>query len=153
MRTPDHCTPCLSRRSLLTALTAGAALGLTGCAVYGEAAAPAAGSPPSTPTGGAAPPSGGPEAIAAVADIPVGGGLVLAAGLVVTRPAEDDVRAFTAICTHAGCGVNEVSDGLIRCPCHGSTFDITTGEPRNGPATRPLETVAVTVTGPDVVRG
>ena len=78
--------------------------------------------------------------------VPVGGGVVLARDkVVVTRPAADDVRAFSAVCTHQGCTVDGVADGLISCPCHGSRFDAATGAVRNGPAARPLAKVAVVV--------
>ena len=44
------------------------------------------------------------------------------------------VKAFTAVCTHQGCTVGMVEDGMIGCPCHGSTFDIATdGSVRHGP--------------------
>ena len=35
------------------------------------------------------------------------------------------LAAFSAICTHLGCAVNEKlnRDGLILCPCHGSIYD------------------------------
>ena len=78
--------------------------------------------------------------------VPVGGGVVLAQDkVVVTRPAADDVRAFSAVCTHQGCTVDGVVDGIISCPCHGSRFDAATGAVRNGPAARPLAKVAVVV--------
>jgi Rieske Fe-S protein len=63
----------------------------------------------------------------------------------VTRSATDDVRAFTAVCTHQGCTVATVVDGIIQCPCHGSQYDAGTGQVRRGPATRPLAPVAVVV--------
>ena len=84
--------------------------------------------------------------LVAVDRVPVGGGVVLAKDkVVVTRPTADDVRAFSAVCTHQGCTVNSVAGGAIDCPCHGSSFDATTGAVRRGPASRPLPAVAVTV--------
>jgi Rieske Fe-S protein len=84
--------------------------------------------------------------LVAVDKVPVGGGVVLGKEqVVVTRPAADDVRAFSAVCTHQGCTVNAVADGTIDCPCHGSSFDAATGAVRHGPATRALPQVAVTV--------
>lgn len=84
--------------------------------------------------------------LVAVDRVPVGGGVVLAKDkVVVTRPTADDVRAFSAVCTHQGCTVDAVADGTIDCPCHGSSFDAATGAVRHGPATRALPTVAVTV--------
>ena len=37
------------------------------------------------------------------------------------------------------------------CSCHGSKFALDSGEPRNGPATRPLTPREVTVKGDDIV--
>jgi Rieske Fe-S protein len=102
----------------------------------GEAVANAYG--PATRDGG--------RMLVSVDRVPVGGGVVLAKEkVVVTRPTRDDVRAFSAVCTHQGCTVNSVADGTIDCPCHGSSFDAATGSVRHGPAARPLPEVAVVV--------
>ena len=59
-----------------------------------------------------------------VADVPVGGGVVLKdAKVVVTQPAAGQFHAFSAVCTHKQCLVSQVADGTIDCPCHGSRFD------------------------------
>ncbi|GAA4913672.1 Rieske (2Fe-2S) protein [Streptomonospora salina] len=89
--------------------------------------------------------------VAQTSDIPVGGGSVVTDGkLVVTQPEEGDFKAFSAVCTHAGCTVQEV-ETTVNCLCHGSEFDIATGEVRSGPANRPLEELSVTVDGTDIV--
>lgn len=91
-------------------------------------------------------PAGSGSALAAVDDIPSGGGLVLGDAKVVLTKADDGtVRAFSSICTHQGCPVDEVTDGRITCPCHASAFDADTGEVLEGPASRPLPSVAVAV--------
>lgn len=96
-------------------------------------------------------PSGG-QPLAAVDDIPQGGGLVLAdEGVVLVRGEGDDVHAFSSTCTHQGCPVSEVTGGRIICPCHGSEFDAETGEVRAGPAPSPLPKVEVTVQDGTVV--
>lgn len=49
--------------------------------------------------------------------------------------------AFSKICTHAGCpvGLYRAEARELLCPCHQSTFDVTTGcTPVFGPAARPL---------------
>ncbi len=68
------------------------------------------------------------------------------------RLQRDTLTAFSAVCPHAGCVVR-VSRGAapIRCACHGSTFDVETGEPNRGPATEPLATVEVRWGRGDVV--
>lgn len=91
---------------------------------------------------------GGP-ALAAVADIPVGGALVVEDGpdgkpVVLARPRDGEVVAFSAVCTHKGCTV-KAEESALACPCHGSTFDLT-GANTGGPAPSPLPKVEVTVT-------
>jgi Rieske Fe-S protein len=77
--------------------------------------------------------------LGAASEIPVGGGKIYtAAKVVVTQPARGQYRAFSAICTHVGCIVNEVANGTIDCPCHGSEFKVTTGAVVTGPAPSPL---------------
>jgi len=55
--------------------------------------------------------------------------------------APDGCVAFSKICTHAGCpvGLYRAEAKQLLCPCHQSTFDVTTGcTPVFGPAARPL---------------
>jgi Rieske Fe-S protein len=101
---------------------------------------------------GTAPTDG--RALAALADVPPGGGLVLAdEGVVLVRGDGEEVHAFSATCTHQGCPVSEVSGGRIVCPCHGSAFDADTGEVVGGPATSALPPVDVVVQGGEVRAG
>jgi len=84
--------------------------------------------------------------LAALSQVPAGGGVVLAqADVVLVRSTSGTVLGFSATCTHQGCTVSSVQGGLIRCPCHGSAFDATTGAVVNGPASRPLPKVSVVV--------
>jgi Rieske Fe-S protein len=90
-------------------------------------------------------PASAASTLASVDDVPDGGGLVLADQRVVLVRSGDQVHAFSSTCTHQGCTVAGVTDGVITCPCHGSTFDATTGKVVTGPATRPLPAVQVEV--------
>ena len=59
---------------------------------------------------------------------------------------EGQLFAFSDICTHRHCNLSmggELDGHDIECECHGSMFDIRTGEVRNPPATDPLETFEV----------
>jgi nitrite reductase/ring-hydroxylating ferredoxin subunit/uncharacterized membrane protein len=49
------------------------------------------------------------------------------------------VLALHDRCSHRGCSLasGEVEDGVVTCPCHGSRFDLHTGEVVRGPATAP----------------
>jgi Rieske Fe-S protein len=96
--------------------------------------------------------SGGGSAtvLAAVADVPSGGGIITG-NLVITQPQAGMFKAFSKTCTHAGCAVNKVDGGVISCPCHGSTYSIEDGSPTSGPATRPLPETPVKVDGKNIV--
>jgi len=132
----------------VTASAPNEAAGTAGGAAPGTAGASAGGS--AAGTAGAA--GAGADAVAAVADVPVGGGIVLAAqDLVVTQPVAGTFKGFSATCTHQGCKVAEVKGGTINCPCHGSRFAVADGTPAAGPATKPLPAKAVTVQGSSVV--
>ncbi|WP_424888779.1 Rieske (2Fe-2S) protein [Streptomyces sp. XH2] len=86
--------------------------------------------------------------LAKAADIPEGGGKVFPdRKVVVTQPAKGEFKAFSAVCTHQGCLVKDVSGGTINCPCHGSRFGIADGSVQGGPAQRPLPGQQVSVHG------
>jgi Rieske Fe-S protein len=98
--------------------------------------------------------NGGGDVLASTSDIPIGGGTVFSdEEVVVTQPEKGEFLAFTAICTHQGCTVNEVADGTINCPCHGSMYSIEDGSVVGGPAPAPLEEKAITVQGEEIVLG
>jgi Rieske Fe-S protein len=138
--------PGPTRRAVLVTTAGAGLLGLCGCAVYGPPSTPRTDTtPPGSAPPGSAPPS---TALARTADVPVGGGTVLAdKGIVLTQPEAGRFLAFDATCTHQGCAVGEVADGTINCPCHGSRFRITDGSVAEGPATRALAPRRITVTG------
>ena len=92
-----------------------------------------------------------PEGLTSTADIEVGGGAIFAdEKVVITQPTEGEFKCFSAVCTHQGCLLSSVSDGTMNCDCHGSTFNLETGEPESGPASSALEEVELTVTGDQI---
>src|SRR5436190_15605484 len=139
----------LDRRSVLVGACGTCAVALAGCAAYGPGSpAPA----PSVQPGGSGGSGGGSGQasgkLAATADVPVGGGIILTeAALVITQPKAGTFKAFSAICTHQGCTVSTVENGTINCPCHGSEFAITDGSVVAGPAPKPLPAQAIKVSG------
>ncbi|WP_329560343.1 Rieske (2Fe-2S) protein [Kitasatospora sp. NBC_01266] len=151
-----------TRRAVVAAAgTTGLAAALAACSGSDKpAAAPAAGGSASS-AGATTPPapsssasSSGGAALASTADIPVGGGTVFKEQeVVVTQPAPGEFKAFSAICTHRGCTVGDVTGGTINCPCHGSKFKISDGSVANGPATQPLAEAKVTVSGNSIALG
>ena len=154
--------PASCRRTLLTCAGAACAAALAGCARYNSNNGGVAGSqpaqsssPPAAPASsspGAAAPNG-PPVLAKTADIPVGGGKILAGQkIVITQPQAGSFHAFTAVCTHQGCIVGSVAGGTINCPCHGSKFSIANGSVVNGPAASPLAPVSIKVQGTSIVQ-
>lgn len=167
-----------SRRDVLrtagiVALSGGAALTLAGCGADGQAgdpvptsAAPSSSAAEASPSPSSAPsasesPSESPSKAAsskapsgpsvATADVPVGGGVILSdADYVVTQPTKGTYKAFSKICTHQGCKVGSVTDGVIKCPCHGSEFSIADGSVKHPPASKPLPESTTTVAGSKV---
>jgi nitrite reductase/ring-hydroxylating ferredoxin subunit len=55
--------------------------------------------------------------------------------------------AFDDACTHLGCSLatGSLNGTSLRCPCHGSVFQVTDGSVINGPARKPLLTYEVGV--------
>ncbi|MDX3314166.1 Rieske (2Fe-2S) protein [Streptomyces sp. NPDC054884] len=95
--------------------------------------------------------AGAGAALAKTADIPEGGGKVFGSEkVVVTQPTAGTYKAFSAVCTHAGCAVKSISDGVINCPCHNSNFSITDGSVKSGPAQKPLPEVKISVSGDSI---
>ena len=145
----------------------GLASAITACGAGAASSAPAAGNAGTTPaaSGSAAPAGAGAgssaaggassapaaNALAATSQIPVGSGMIFSGPqVVVTQPSAGEFKAFSAVCTHMGCLVNQVSNGTIDCPCHGSQYSITTGDVVAGPAPKPLPAKQIKVSGSSI---
>ena len=129
------CSDCpessLDRRQLLVLAGASTGLIVLGGAVSG---CNATGDPPT-----------GPESAGNLSALQVGSLLVMS-NVVVGRDA-NGLYAMSAVCTHAGCLLDDGSQTIaagLSCPCHGSTFD-GNGAVTRGPAVTPLQHYAVTI--------
>lgn len=142
-------TPTLTRRGLIVA----GSVTVAGASAFALAAC----SPSAEETPGAAPSEAtglqsGTE-LALLSDIPVGGSLGVQIGgsaVLLSQPEEGKAMAFSAICRHQGCVV-AAAGASFDCPCHGSRYDAATGDVLNGPSTRPLIPIEVTVSDGRVV--
>lgn len=134
-----------SRRSALRGLGVAVAAGVAGYVVARNSSA-ARGTGVTTAANGYGAVRTQGRRLAGLAEVPVGGGVVLTdARIVLTRGSNGTVHGFSAVCTHQGCTVTSVHNGVIGCPCHGSRFDAQTGEVLAGPAPRPLPPIPVAV--------
>lgn len=132
----DPCAGCrdrsMDRRQVLVML--GASAGAAAAVVALPACGPATGSPPT-----------GPVSVGNISALPVGKMLVMS-NVVIAHDA-GGVYAMSAVCTHAGCLLDESSQTIsagLSCPCHGSAFD-GNGNVTRGPARAPLQHYAVTI--------
>jgi Rieske Fe-S protein len=136
----------ISRRSLLGGALVTAVAGVVGYVVAANSSAAHTSKGATAANAYGPSSSGGGHRLADVAQVPLGGGIVLATPkIVLSRSQAGDVHGFSAVCTHQGCIVSSVQNGQIICPCHGSRFDAQTGAVTSGPANTPLPPVAVTV--------
>ena len=154
-----------SRRALLAGAGVTCAAMLAGCSTHdaSNGGSAAASSGTATSAGGGAPATGSSAAsssalpagaLAATSQVPDGGGKIIdGKNIVITQPQSGSFKAFTAICTHEGCIVSNVSNGTINCPCHGSKFSIKDGSVVNGPAPSPLAAIAIKVEGTSIFQG
>jgi Rieske Fe-S protein len=153
------------RTAGLLALASAGAAALAGCSAEAESGSPSANPPaPATPSETSAPASPSPAADAtspkpsvstakapsgpsvATSKVPVGGGVILEdANYVVTQPTKGKFKAFSKICTHQGCPVSAINNGVIHSNCHGSEYSIRDGSVTNPPAPKPLAEAKTTV--------
>jgi Rieske Fe-S protein len=139
-------TACSSGGSSMSAAVADPA---TSSGMGASAATSAAASAPASASSAAGGMAAG--ALTATSAIPVGGGKIFTAQTtVVTQPSAGEFKVFSAVCTHMGCIVNQIADGRIDCPCHGSEYSITDGAVLAGPAPKPLPAKPFKVTGDSI---
>lgn len=70
-------------------------------------------------------------------------------GIIVLMP-DDELRAFSAECTHLDCIVQNVpKEGVLWCACHNGRYDLT-GKNISGPPPRPLARYAVNEVNSDI---
>jgi 3-phenylpropionate/trans-cinnamate dioxygenase ferredoxin subunit len=64
-----------------------------------------------------------------------------------------DVYAIGDRCSHAEASLSEgeLFEDEVECPLHGAVFDVTSGEAKTLPATRPVPSYMVKVDGEDVL--
>ena len=139
-----------TRRGMLAGVgLVGLAGAITACSSGGSSMSAAVADPPASASSAAGGAAAG--ALTATSAIPVGGGKIFAAQTtVVTQPSAGEFKVFSAVCTHMGCIVNQIADGRIDCPCHGSEYSITDGAVLAGPAPKPLPAKSFKVTGDSI---
>lgn len=62
--------------------------------------------------------------------------------------------AIGDVCTHRACrlsGGTLKENGVVECPCHGSNFDVKTGNVAKGPAKTPEQTFQLKVEKDDIL--
>lgn len=52
----------------------------------------------------------------------------------------ETTKVLSAHCTHLGCVINQIENGRLVCPCHGSEYDLN-GRVIKGPAYKNLEII------------
>jgi Rieske Fe-S protein len=66
--------------------------------------------------------------------------------IIVIRISDTEVAAFSSKCPHLGCELPLPDEGVITCPCHGSTFD-ESGKVTHGPSIKDLYRFTASVSG------
>jgi Rieske Fe-S protein len=132
MKSESHeaIAPGPSRRCVLQVIGSSAGLVMVG----GVSSCQQKGSPPTGPV------SGGNVSSLQVGNLVITGSVVVALD-------DQGVYAMSAICTHAGCYLDDGSGTIapgLDCPCHGSQFD-GNGAVTQGPARDPLQHYLVTI--------
>lgn len=93
--------------------------------------------------------------VGSVADVPEGqmAGFSVEGDDVLIANVAGEYHALGATCTHAGCNLaddGELEDGTVSCMCHGSIFDLATGEAIGPPAEAPVPVYEIRVDGDEI---
>jgi serine/threonine protein kinase len=149
----------ISRRRALSFIAAGGgvAAAVFAVAVFGRNylagnTSPASTSPANTPAANATGVSSNGQVLARTSDIPLNSTKTFSIsghnnpGLLIHLP-DGRFVAFDSTCTHAGCAVNySAQNTLLKCPCHGATFDpAKNAAVVQGPARTPLAVIKISV--------
>ena len=94
--------------------------------------------------------------VASVKDVTIGKmlGAEVNGKLVLVANVNGTHYAIGGTCTHRGCKLSDgelKENGIVECPCHGSNFDLKTGNVVKGPAAKPEPAFQVKVDGEDLL--
>lgn len=66
---------------------------------------------------------------------------------------DDNYYAMGDICTHMGCNLSDgdLQGDKVTCPCHGSIFDVRTGQVVKGPAKDPEPSYSLRLEGDKII--
>ncbi len=59
---------------------------------------------------------------------------------VIFYKSEQELKIYSARCSHLGCKINQIEDDEIVCPCHGSRYNAE-GKPIKGPSIKRLQSL------------
>ncbi|MEV5172835.1 Rieske (2Fe-2S) protein [Streptomyces flaveolus] len=138
--------PARSSATRRTVLRGAAAAPVVGLGLAACSAPDGSGSAAATPTA--------PVDLGAESEVAKGGAkLYRDHNVVVSRAEDGTLKAYSTICTHAGCPINKLQGTTLICPCHGSEFDAVTGKVVQAPATEPLPELSVKAAQGRIVAG
>ncbi len=76
-------------------------------------------------------------------------GLSITDEIILYKTAEE-LKVYSARCTHLGCKINQIEGEEIVCPCHGSRYN-TEGEPIKGPSIKKLQSLEFEIDQDEIV--
>ena len=88
----------------------------------------------------------------AATQVPVGSAVIVGK-FIIAQPTEGNFVAYSTTCPHQGSPITQVDGNTVRCPAHGSIFDIATGEVVDGPSKSGMMPAPVTEEGGTVFAG